>query len=171
MNAPFSTELLDYCRRNFIVDTDGFLYRVAAHGNPCEKRKMGGYVNKRGYPEMTFCWGGKMMKALVHRITVLVATGEWPEEVDHIDGNRLNNNLSNLRGCTRQQNARNNPTHKTNKNGFPVGVCQRAQDGKFIASIQIDRKTRIWAFWKLEDAIQFRKMKEREIYGEFARQP
>ncbi|WLG49168.1 HNH endonuclease [Pseudomonas sp. FP1742] len=45
---------------------------------------------------------------LAHRVAWLISYGEWPlMEVDHIDGNRTNNSLNNLRMVSRQMNMKN----------------------------------------------------------------
>lgn len=45
---------------------------------------------------------------LAHRIVWAIVHGEWPEkDIDHIDGNRANNALSNLRLVTKAQNMQN----------------------------------------------------------------
>lgn len=45
---------------------------------------------------------------LKHRVVWAIHTGEWPPEdmvIDHIDGDRLNNRISNLRCVTQQENS------------------------------------------------------------------
>lgn len=44
---------------------------------------------------------------LGHRLAWALHYGEWPGELDHRDGNKLNNSISNLRPATRSQNMRN----------------------------------------------------------------
>lgn len=54
-------------------------------------------------------------------------------EVDHKNGNKLDNRRSNLRICTSQQNKFNHPTHRNNKLGIK-GVSL-LKSGKFLAQI------------------------------------
>lgn len=42
-----------------------------------------------------------------HRVVFALSYGHWPEMVDHIDGDRSNNAVSNLRAASRAENMRN----------------------------------------------------------------
>ena len=54
-----------------------------------------------------------------HRIAWLLHYGEWPaHEIDHIDGNPLNNKLSNLRDVSHAENKKNIRLHKNNASGI-----------------------------------------------------
>ena len=59
-----------------------------------------------------------------HRLVFLYVFGSCPPIVDHIDGIRVNNRLTNLRGCSRRENTYNRHLCKRNKTGF-VGVQYR----------------------------------------------
>ena len=61
-------------------------------------------------------------------------------EVDHIDGNGLNNQKSNLRNCTHKENMWNqHGIRPTNTSGH-VGVSWHKQVGKWRAQVQISGK-------------------------------
>jgi hypothetical protein len=67
-------------------------------------------ANHRGYLMVDLYKNGKVRKGIIHRlvaITFIPNPFNLPE-VDHIDTNRKNNNVSNLRWCTRKDNC-NNP--------------------------------------------------------------
>lgn len=53
-----------------------------------------------------------------HQIAWLLTYGEWPNEIDHLDGNGLNNKLENLRSVTRSENSRNHKKARNNTSGF-----------------------------------------------------
>ena len=64
-----------------------------------------------------------------HRAAWLVTHGEWPEhQLDHIDGDRSNNRLANLRQASMSTNCKNQGLQKRNKTGR-IGVHFRP-DGR-----------------------------------------
>lgn len=62
-------------------------------------------------------------------------------EVDHKDGDGLNNQKSNLRICTHSQNAKNKGKRKSNKSGYK-GVCWDEHSKKWHAQIVFNKKTK-----------------------------
>lgn len=89
-------------------------------------------------------------------------------QVDHIDGNGLNNQLYNLRYVTNTQNVYNGKLKNTNTLGRR-GV-NRTPSGKFQAVIRVngDRKY-LGTFDTIEDASNAYERRAREIQGEFYR--
>lgn len=63
-------------------------------------------------------WGRKVY---AHRIAWAIARGEQPDVIDHINGDRGDNRLGNLRSVTQRENSRNSAMPRTNKSGH-VGV-------------------------------------------------
>lgn len=166
MAYEMTDDLREYLTRTFRLSGDGVLFRVQHGGKPCEPREATGWLLK-GYRTLSCFVSGRMYDIAKHRLVFFLATKVWPPMVDHRDRDITNNHPSNLRPAEEGQNQRNHGKYKTNRNGFPPGVCQRSFDGKFLASVQIDKRTRTWAFWKLEDAIACREKKAKELYGEF----
>src|SRR5262249_38391139 len=75
-----------------------------------------------------------------HRIAWLYVYDTWPKNrIDHIDGNRSNNAISNLRESSDVENSRNKKLHSNNLLGAK-GVQVHTQSGKFRARIFVDGK-------------------------------
>lgn len=111
----------------------------------------------------------KSRRIMMHR-AILEYHGHCLEglEVDHIDGNRLNNVKSNLRPATRQQNAANRSRHNNNTSGT-AGVHYHKLSGKWRATITYKgRCIELGLFAEKSDAIAARKKAIIEYFGEFA---
>jgi hypothetical protein len=75
---------------------------------------------------------GKSYK--MHRLAWLITHGEWPDIIDHKNGNKLDNRISNLRNVGKLENARNAKLKKTNKVGIP-GVSTRNRKKRYQVNI------------------------------------
>jgi len=89
------------------------------------------------------------------------------QDVDHINGDKLDNRKHNLRICSHQENSWNS-RHPRGPSGF-VGVTFHKPTGKWRADISKDYKTiYIGLFETPELAALARDEKARELHGEFA---
>lgn len=95
---------------------------------------------------------GKMQ--LAHRVIWLMVYGETPKFIDHINGDRTDNRLRNLRSVTRSENARNRKTATNNTSGY-TGVHLDTRTGKWVASIGLGY------YNSLEEAAEARRSAER----------
>lgn len=96
----------------------------------------------------------------VHRIIWVIMTREQPLDIDHIDGDGLNNKWENLRSVHHSVNGKNQKTHSTNTSGIS-GITYRKDSGKWRARITVDDKSiSIGTYRDKQDAIQARKEAE-----------
>lgn len=95
---------------------------------------------------------------LAHRVVWLLSTGTWPaNDIDHIDGDGLNNRFTNLRDVVDSENCKNARQRRDNTSGI-TGVHWNKRTLKWHAAIGVDGKSRhIGVFDKIEDAAAARK--------------
>jgi hypothetical protein len=96
-----------------------------------------------------------------HRIAFVLMTGCWPKgEVDHQDGNGLNNVWTNLRDVTPAGNCKNLRKYASNKSGC-TGVCWDTYSNKWKVEIQVNGARRnLGRYASKDDAIRVRKEAE-----------
>lgn len=110
---------------------------------------------------------GKWKTARMHR--VLMQPSE-DMEIDHRNGNGLDNRRANLRICTRQENQHNRKLNKNNASGHK-GVYWNVQCKKWHPQIQIDgKRMHLGLYDNINEAVAVRKAKEVELFGEFVRE-
>jgi hypothetical protein len=113
------------------------------------------------------CLDGRKLR--VHRLAYLWHHGELPGEIDHIDGNPLNNRIKNLRAVTHQQNMQNMKRRTNNKTGFK-GVYYFAERKKWCAQISLDSKsTHLGIFGSPEEAYAAYCAASAKYHGQYGR--
>jgi len=109
-------------------------------------------VNRKGQP-----------RTMMHRLILNIF--DLNIKVDHIDGNKLDNRLSNLRLCTHRQNMKNRKAHGKSKY-LGVSVTKK---GKYIVCIRTGQKQEyIGCFSIEEDAARAYDSAAKIYHGEFA---
>lgn len=98
---------------------------------------------------------------LAHRMVWALHHGVWPTgQIDHINGDRGDNRVTNLRVVSNTQNARNATLSKSNKSGV-TGVWWDARRNYWCAEIKVNRrKIHLGYFSTLEEAATVRKQAE-----------
>lgn len=92
----------------------GIFKRIVTSGG-CTPGSVAGTFDSFGYLQIRV--GGR--KYLAHRLAWLYVNGEFPEwDLDHINQNKADNRISNLREATRSQNRQNCGLQKNNTSGF-----------------------------------------------------
>jgi hypothetical protein len=125
-----------------------------------------GTVGARGYLSV----GIGRQYYFAHRLIWKIVTGSDPSaQVDHIDGDRLNNRWANLRPATNGQNLWNAKRRADNRSGVK-GVSWDAQQKKWAANITINRKLRrLGRFSSVAEAAEVVNAERIRLHGEFAR--
>ena len=112
-------------------------------------------VDTVGYPYVNLSDYKKQKTFRVHQLVAIAFLNHTPNKydgllVDHIDGNKLNNNLSNLQLVTNRKNSSKDRKNKTSK--F-TGVSWHKQSNKWLAQVRRNNKVEyLGVFEKEEEA-------------------
>ncbi|MCK7142563.1 HNH endonuclease [Enterobacter asburiae] len=137
---------------------DGFLYWKPEYLSKGRKSKPIGNLDRNGYLVFTSgvgCEEGKIRNYKVQRMIYMVCTGEWPPVVDHLDRNKLNNHISNLKASDTTNNTHNRAKRKHSQQEY-VGI-RKEESGKYAAIIRDNGKfCRVGGFHDAKHAALFR---------------
>ncbi|MDE2436463.1 MAG: HNH endonuclease [Sphingomonadales bacterium] len=126
--------------------------------NAIHAGSVAGGVGNHGYIQVGFAG----CRYMAHRIAWAIYHGAWPEDqIDHINQDRTDNRILNLRSVSQTENSRNAKMPKNNTSGF-TGIGWHKRDQKWAAYICCDGRQRsLGCFHDLNDAIAVRKAAER----------
>lgn len=105
-------QVSDFVLRHFRYEPrTGYLYRTKTYSKSVDLTKPTGSLNSQGYLDVDLgrAYGkGITRNTKVHRIVWFLVYGYWPDfQIDHIDGDKQNNKVENLRPTDQKLNQAN----------------------------------------------------------------
>lgn len=160
--------MLDFDRVNALLRYDpetGKLFWKVPRGR-MPSGVVAGRLSNKGYIQI----GIDNKRYSAHRLAWLLFYGVWPKQlIDHINLNRSDNRISNLREATNSENQHNRTYQRGNTSGFK-GVTRRKGDGKWIAYIGLKGvRHHIGCFNSAIEAHKAYVKAAKEKHGSFAR--
>jgi hypothetical protein len=121
-------------------------------------------LNVGGYPIIRFANNAR----LVHRLVYLMWHGNLSKELDHINNNKLDYSICNLRAATSSENKQNKSAKCDNRSGYK-GVSWDIRYKRWIARATKNKKTySSVGFKSAEDAHDFVCLLRDMLHGNFA---
>lgn len=123
-------------------------------------------ISGHGYPHGSVF--GSYVQA--HRVAWAVHHGEWPrDQIDHINNDRSDNRMCNLREATNSQNHMNKPKSVANSSGHK-GVSPTKCGKKWRVRVKVNGKMKQYGeFLRIEDAVARYAEVSAMLHGEFSR--
>ena len=138
-------------------EISGIFTRV---GLPSPRSQIGAVVGSKnnGYLDTSILGS----RYYLHRLAWLYVYGVEAKCIDHIDGNRSNNSIANLRSIDKKVNHRNMKKPKSNASGC-LGVYMHSKNKRWIANICLNGKTKyLGSFDDFDLAVEARKKAEKD---------
>ena len=115
-------------------DESGIFTWLSCTSGRVKASEVAGSLNTNGYIVIKI----NSVQHKAHRLAYLYCVGIWPSgQIDHIDGNRTNNSIMNLREITGYENSRNSKINSNNTSGVK-GVSWHKVKCRWEVRIRVD---------------------------------
>tara|TARA_R110001583_G_scaffold7231_1_gene36087 strand:- start:784 stop:1251 length:468 start_codon:yes stop_codon:yes gene_type:complete len=148
---------------NYLIFEDGKVY------NQKFKRYLRPAVNGIGYLHVILYQDRKRKTAMIHRLigTYYIPNPENKPYIDHINRNRTDNRIENLRWSTHSENQQNTGVSKNNKVGIK-NICYNKSKDRYQYQKKINKVSHQKYFKTLEECIQYKTEYENNQYQHFS---
>lgn len=144
---------------------NGVLYWKKTLSNVAKEGKIAGCLTSSSYGSITV----DKKQYCLHKVIFCMHHGYIPEQVDHIDMDRKNNKIENLRACNNSLNSMNRTVQSNNKLGIK-NVCWNKQNKKWWVQVSAQGKKVVSKMFDDIELAELVAIEARNIYhGFFAR--
>ena len=143
---------------------DGVIYTRRRQGS-LKAGKAVGSINSNGYLVTSV----NKRPIRVHRLIFLMHYGYLPPMLDHINGNKLDNRIENLRAATPRQNHQNRDARVTNTSGERNVVWHKRSERWRVVFWAGGKQRQFGTYTDFTHAVQRARQIRKELHGEFAR--
>jgi hypothetical protein len=152
----------DLLHELFVYDGENLRWRYS-RGSRAQQGSIAGSKTNFGYVSVRI--NKKPYQA--HKIIYFMLTGEWPEFIDHINGNRADNRIENLRPATKRQNIWNQDITSRNTSGIK-GISFDKSVNRWYARVSANGIVKRKTFKDISDAEAWVVETRNNLHGEFA---
>jgi len=159
--------IVEELKKSLFYDPNTGIFTWLKNEAKRENSRVGKVAGTKHWSGYRMIWIGKR-HYLAHRLAWLYVYGEWPNDyVDHIDGDKLNNRISNLRVASNSQNKSNGKLYRHSTSGFKgVSKCGKKWKAQIVHGY---KNIYLGCHDTKEQAHEAYVKKANELQGEFAR--
>ena len=159
LTVDLLNELFEYDK-----ETGDLIWKEPKANGKVKKGDIAGSVDSHGYIKIDLNY----KKHRAHRLVFLMHKGYLPKTIDHINCNRSDNRIENLRAVTAGQNQHNRKINSNNTSGYK-GVSWNTRLKSWKASITLESKhIHLGCFKTPEEADAVVRKAREELHGAFA---
>ena len=150
------TFLFNYIKEHFAYEQDGTFTLLKKQYVASKLGQIVGWIQPNGYRRISI--KAKFYQA--HRLVWLYHHGKMPlHEIDHINGNKSDNRIENLRDVEHLSNTQNRRKAKSNNQSGFLGVSSTMKKNKFTALLWHNKKTNILGHFETPEEAHFEYVK------------